>query len=396
MGNLEKPYIRNDARPMSLPSGAFVVSDAETLHDLLASSAGRPTLDLRRVELALDEELPDEVIEKSTILVLQADPLNARSMARIHALRSARPFMPLIVALRDADIATTRSLIREGVNDVVSIPFDYEQLCTALLDASVEAEKSNRQELPLAPLYTIIGSSGGVGATTIATHLAGALADRRSETCCILDFDIQFGTTSAYLGASDASTVQDLIAAENRLDVDLLRSVASEVGNGLAVIPAPREITPFEHVDVDQALKVLKLARQEYGSVVLDLPTNITNWSLSAVLDSTVVLMVVDLTVTSLKQARRRLDLLIEMEFDPNRLRTVVNRVEKGLFKTVKLEDAERVLRAPVLGSVINEPALVTSAQNQGKLLPALHPRHAFSKDIDRLCDELDLVDAEN
>ena len=379
----------NSRMSFSAPSGAFLVADVDAIAGLLLDSASRESLDLSEVPLPIDADIPDEVVAKAEIIVVQADPASPKSIQRIVRLRASRPTLPIIVALRDADLAITRSLIHQGVNDVVSIPFDPEQLRSSLFEASVSADRDLGRQIKLAPIFTFIGGTGGCGTTTIATHVAAEFARRDSHTCCLVDLDVQFGTAAAFLGLPQQRSVADLLEAKERLDDDLIRSVADKFEHNMSVIAAPHDILPLEEVEVDQILSVLDSTRQAYDIVALDLPTNFTNWSLSAILDSSVVVMVVELSVVGLRQARRRLDLLAEMGFDRQRVRVVVNRAEKRLFKPIKTHDAERALKTTVLATITNDPATVGSAQDQGMLVSDFDPGCAFAKDIARLCEAL-------
>lgn len=381
---------------MDFPDGAYIVADADALSGLsIAAAAGRSPLPIHQVALSLEERVPDEVINRATIVVVQADPASPRSMQRIGELRAARPYMPLIVALHDSDLTLVRSLIRQGVNDVVGLPLDYDQLASALFDAAAGADKATEADAHVGPLYTVIRSIGGSGATTVATHLSAELA-KLEGGACLVDLDIQFGTVASFLGVSQQRSIADLLEAHARLDADLMRGIAADRGHGLSVITAPEAILPLEQVDVDQLLRVLALARRTYGSVVLDLPANFTNWSLSTILNSSMVLLVVELSIASLRQAKRRLDLLVDMGFDRRRIRVVVNRVERKLFKPINLTDVETALGVPTLGSVGSDHALVSSAQDQGLLVGAVQGKNKISTDFVRLAEALSAIELED
>ena len=89
-----------------------------------------------------------------------------------------------------------------------------------------------------------------------------------------------------------------------------MRSIATRHPSGLQIIAAPRDIMPLELLTSDQLLAIVDLAAREFGTVLVDLPTNWTNWSLSLLARSDLVLLVTELRVPSLHRARRQLDLL--------------------------------------------------------------------------------------
>ncbi len=389
MGNIDNLHVLNEAQQAAFPDGVYIAASLEALAALQhGGEGGGPTMPATLVGLTLEEAIPEEVMRRAMIVVIEADPASGRSMQRIGELRAARPYMPLIVALRDSDMKLVRSLVRQGVNDVVALPFELDQLSDALLDAAAGAEDPDKSDVAPAPLFAVLGSTGGCGATTVATHLAAELASREGG-CCLLDLDVQFGTAGSYLGIAGHSSVADLLKAQSRLDGDLLRSVSVEHGSGLRVVAAPHAIMPLEDVDSDQLLRILGVARQNFGAVVIDLPSDFTNWSLSTLTSASMILLVVELSIASLRQAKRRLELLADIGIGRKHIGVVVNRAEKRLFKPINLGDVETALGVPALASIASEPALLASAHDQGILAQDLERKNRLSADIARLADLL-------
>lgn len=343
------------------------------------------------VHLDAGAPVPPDAIGDSELVIIELRPDDPRSMQRLTVLRARHPGLPLIVAMRDADLATTRALIRQGVDDVISLPIqrvDFDDAVNNLLASTVKVETQN---VPLAPVIAVAQSVGGIGATTIATHLAHHLGGTSVRGCCLVDLDLQFGNAASYLGRASALTMDDLLEAGPRVDGELLRTVAATDGS-VAVIAAPEKIAPLEAVDVDQLMRVLDLARRQYDHVVLDLPGNWANWTLSAIDKADLILLVVDLSIGSLRQARRRITLFEETGINPSRIRIVVNRVEKRMFRTISVQDAADALHYPVFASVHSDYAVVQSAQDQGVLVDSVARKNKVATDIAALAEQL--VDA--
>ena len=102
------------------------------------------------------------------------------------------------------------------------------------------------------------------------------------------------------------------------------------------------------------------------GTVFLDLPTNWTNWSLSLVARSDLVVLVTELTVAGLNRARRQLQLLESQDLGDLDVRVVVNRFEKSLARTISLADASKALGREVSYTVANDFALMRAAIDRG------------------------------
>jgi pilus assembly protein CpaE len=164
-----------------------------------------------------------------------------------------------------------------------------------------------------------------------------------------------------------------------------MRSIASSHPSGLKVIAAPREIMPLEAITSDQLLSIVDLATAEFGTVFVDLPTNWSNWSLSLLARADIVLMVTQLRVPSLHRARRQLDLLASQDMGQLDVRIVLNRTEKGLFRTLGPADAERVLKRPVAFTVVNDYATMNLAIDRGVPIAEVKRKCPLGKDIDAM-----------
>lgn len=353
------------------------------------SHSDYPNLSFTLTHIGPGEAITAEQIGDAELLVVELRGDEPASMRRLTALRTQRPSLPLIVAMRDADLATARLLIRQGVDDVISLPIQPAEFDDAVNNLLASKVKNLTREVTLAPVVAVAQSVGGIGATTIATHLAHDLCARSGgeRGCCLVDLDLQFGNAASYLGASANLTMEDLLAAGQRADGQLLRTVTAVGSDGVAVIAAPERIAPLESVDNEQLLRVIQLAREEYDYVVLDLPGNWANWTLSAIDKADIILLVIDLSVGSLRQARRRLTLFEETGIDRSRIRIVANRVEKRLFRTINVQDAADALRYPIFATVNSDYAVVQSAHDQGILVGNIARKNRVAMDLAALAD---------
>lgn len=386
MGKLDLPLELGNPMELHMPSDVYVVADAACLAVLADGVGGGQVSALRLVALPDGEPVPADVIAAARVLVVAVDHASPPSMARVGQVRAARADLPLIVALADASIAQVRTLVRQGVSDVASLPFDAEELISRILDASA-AGATPDPDGQLAPMIALVGGANGCGATTALTHMAAALGehDGRARKCCVIDLDLQFGDVAAYLGESPALSVVDLLEAGDRLDVEFMRSAAKETAHGFTIIAAPYAIAPLESVDIDQLLKLLEIARREYDLVLLDLPANWTNWTLSAALASSEILLMTDQSLGGLRRARRMMDMFAAVGVSRSRVRLVVNRVEKRLFQSISVGDVADALGGDIFATLAADGADIQAAQDQGTLAGQVNRRSRYAGDIGKL-----------
>lgn len=376
-GHMKDTALRNSTR-------ILVVASDSQLGILSSPNHAALLPGLRTAPLATDEAIAEELLHDVSLVVVEVDPNDRASMQRIADLRGRHPGLLLVAAIQGANVSLVRTLLREGINDVVSLPFDIDELLQVSLDAVAKGDADTTTAAALAPMVAVVRSLGGCGATSIATHIAAdfAVHDSTGRGTVIVDLDLQFGTIADYLGVRPRGSLADLLGVSGRLDEELLRSVTTEAEGGISVLAAPSTILPLESVDTDDLLRVLDLLRKHFGQVVLDLPANWTNWTLSAAAAADVILLVTELSVASLRQAKRRLDLFRSVGIEDSAVKIVVNRVEKRLFRTIGLNDVAETLGHPVLGSIALDAPLVGMAQNQGVLVGSVKRKSRFATDM--------------
>ena len=254
-----------------------------------AKAAGFP---LELVIADPTQPVDPSVLQGAAAAVVQVNCDDPTSVARFEEL--AKGPVPLIAAAYEPPLAFVRKLVRAGAHDVVPLPLDPEELEAALDPIRrMSTAQSQRARAGHQKVVTMIKSEGGVGATALLGQLASRFAAGEAAAgreACLLDLDVQFGDAAFQLGLQPKLSFSDLIAAGKRLDSDLLRSVAAVHPSGLHVVAAPREIMPLESVTSDQVMAIVDLATSEYGTLFVDLPMNWTNWSLSLLARSDIVL----------------------------------------------------------------------------------------------------------
>lgn len=386
MGNMDKYFETSSRAAMSRVGDICIVAseaNIAALRDVPAlANLGATNL------VALDpaDPLPGEALANKRVLVIEVDPNQQESLRRVRNIRESRPDLKIIAAIAQASVALVRTLVRQGICDVAELPFAPDELTTQILDAS-SLDLDELTEVPLAPLYLVVRSVGGSGSTSILTHLAAALAatELGGAGVCLADLDLQGGEVSTYVGAAAPVTVAALIEAGDRIDDDLVSSAILETRHGYSVIAAPDAIMPLEMVSSEQMDAIVTSLRRRFGIVLLDLPANWTNWSLSLATEARSILVVADSSIASLKQARRRIDLLESIGVDRNRIRVIANRAERRLFRSVGTDDIAEALRAEVAATLSDEGADLRAAQDQGALISETAGRNGFTKAINNL-----------
>jgi pilus assembly protein CpaE len=329
-----------------------------------------------------------EEISAAAAAVVQVDPDTPSSVKRFQKLAQVVS-TPLIAAAYDPPLALVRSLVRCGAHDVVPLPLNIEDLETSVAPVADEiVSRRTAIDARCAKLVSVIKSVGGVGATALASQLALRFAHNEvgcGREACLIDLDVQFGDVAFQLGLRPKLSLLDLLEAGNRLDGSLLRATTTDHASGLKVIASPPEMMPLEGVSNEHLMAIVDLATREFGTVFVDLPTNWTNWSLSMVARSDLVLLVTELTVAGLNRAKRQLALFDSQDLGGLDVRVVVNRFDKAQTRTIRPADVREALGRDISYTVTNDFTLMRAAIDRGVPISDIKRKSAIGKDLDVL-----------
>jgi pilus assembly protein CpaE len=332
---------------------------------------------------------PDD-LDGAAVAVIQVDASTPASVKRFQKLANSTA-TPLIVAAYDPPLALVRSLLRSGAADVLPLPLDIIELETSIKqiqDHDADGEAQAARTGSKSHIVTVLKAAGGVGATTLVAQLAARFAVNEAahgREACLLDLDLQFGDAAFQLGMQAGLSVADLLAAGARLDGSLIRATSTRHESGLHVISAPRELMPVEGHSSDDFIQIADAAAREFGTAFVELPTNWTNWSVSLIARSDLVLLVSELTVTSLNRARRQLELLRSEGLGDLNIRVVINRFDKSQLRTIRAADVRDALGYDINETIANDPATMRTASDRGVTIDQVKRKSAVGKDINML-----------
>ncbi|MGH6933147.1 MAG: AAA family ATPase [Dongiaceae bacterium] len=277
--------------------------------------------------------------------------------------------LPIIATSPDASIDRVRLLMRLGLADFVPQPIIAEDLLNSISVAWRQAAQDRPRKGAGGKIIAFIRPSGGMGATTLAVQSAWELAQKESgsKRVCLIDLDMQGRNAALYLDIESPLSVVDCLVEPERIDTMMLQGVVTHHKSGFDVIPAPQKIMSIDAVRSDSLEAVLEAAREEYDFTLLDMPPVWTSWTDMVLTGSDVIVLVTQMTVAGIRQARRQIDTLVDRNLGHVPLLVVANRYEKRLFgNKIDIADAERALGRPVDAFVSSDYKLVSEALNAG------------------------------
>ncbi len=275
---------------------------------------------------------------------------------------------------KDADLIL--GAMRAGAREFLAGPDEAE--VGSRLRAILEAAGVLR----IGQVTALFPAKGGMGATTLATHLAGALA-RVGRRACIVDVDLELGDVLAFLDMRGGYSLADVASNVQRLDRELLDASVPRHASGAWVLSQAEKPGSAESMDPGSVTRVLRFLRQQYDELVVDGLRDFGDVSLAALDLADRILLVVTQEVPAVRNARRCVDIFRQLDYDLDRVLVVVNRYHRS--SPITREVIEETVGLPVAALVGNDFQALSRAVNRGVLLWDEAPRSVVARDVEAL-----------
>ena len=237
------------------------------------------------------------------------DPLND-----INALAEVCEPGTIVVAVGQVnDVRLYRDLIASGIHDYLLKPLNPAQVRDSLSQAqAVFAAPKNADAAGVKQHVStaVIGTRGGVGASTLATSLAWLFSADNGLPTALLDLDIHFGTGALSLDLEPGRGLTDAIENPSRIDGLFIERAMIRANDNLAILSAEAPINTPLMTDGAAFVQLEEEFRQAFEMTVIDMPGNMLINFPQLMNDVNVAVVVTELTLASARDSIRILSWL--------------------------------------------------------------------------------------
>lgn len=252
--------------------------------------------------------------------------------------------------------------MRAGCAQFVTWPIDQ-----ADLESAVDRIRSTRAPLDNASRrICVVGASGGAGATTIACNLAMELAHLTVRRCALVDLNLEFGDVSCAFDVEPKYSIADVCRDGIECDRTLLETVLHELPPHVSLLSRPERVEDARAITPEGVDAMLHMLGQMFPFVVVDLPRHTNYLSSVAVSSADRVLVVAQLSVPLLRNAKRVFRSLMELGATEDRIEIVLNRCNAN-FERITAEEVEKQFSRPLFAVVPNDYRRVGASRDMGK-----------------------------
>ena len=278
----------------------------------------------------------------------------------------------LVLLTNQVDLPKVQTAMQSGFRLVVDM-HETDKLKEALVQAATLEQGRITEGVRQPHVVSVYGGKGGSGKTTVAVNLAAALAQSGYRTA-LIDLCLVYGDAALQLNITAKDTIAELVQEKNIFTIEDIKSFCMQHLSGISVLCAPSSPEYAEYVTPRHVDSLISLMRPYYDFIIVDLPSDLSECTLTAIDNSDNIVLVSRLDIAGLRAAKQTLGILRTLQMDEKVL-LLVNADHKDILKH---KDFEQVLEIPVSFSVPEDGKNGAFKPAEGHTVCAGHAPYAY------------------
>ncbi len=286
----------------------------------------------------------------------------AKAMEIAREVEKNTPGVQIVAVSRFVDPQILLEVMRAGIREFASLPFDRQTLVDALVRIKDAVQARPPAIEATNQVYSFLPSKAGVGTSTVAMNTAVAMSRIADSSVLLSDFDLNSGMVRFLLKLDSAYCVTD--AAEHALEMDesLWPTMVSTVDK-LDVLHAGK-LNPDFRIEPAQIRHLMEFMRRNYTALCFDMSGNLERYSLEIMHESKRIFLVCTPEIPSLHLAREKYLYLKQLDLG-ERVSVILNRCPKRSL--ISPQQIEQLLGVPIYMTFPNDYQGVQRAMTAGR-----------------------------
>ena len=277
----------------------------------------------------------------------------------------------VIVVGRVNDVLFYRELTGRGVSEYLISPVG-----TIDIVRSICGLYSAPDAKPVGRIIAVVGTKGGVGASTVAHNVGWAIARDLSLDSVVVDLDLAFGTAGLDYNQDPPQGLADAVFSPDRIDTAFIDRLLSKCTDHLSLLAAPATLDRVYDFGAEAFDSTLDSLRSSTPCVVLDVPHQWSAWTKRLLVSADDILMVAGPDLANLRNAKNMVDLLRSSRPNDHRPYYCLNQVGVPKRPEITPADFAKALEDQPLAVIPFEPQIFGTAANNGQMIAEMSSSH--------------------
>lgn len=313
-----------------------------TRHDFIVEMAanGQQALD------KLETFQPDLIL-----LDVMMPGLDGYTVCKTIRARTDLPYIPIIMLTALDSVENKVKGFEAGADDYLVKPFDTQELVARIqlqiARNSTQTAQNISRQTESARTIAVYSLRGGAGVSTLAANLSVGLAKLWDQPVALVDMVRYAGQTALFLNQPLKNTWGDLAhIPPEQMDEEAVQASLLPHESGVFTLAAPRRPEDGELLTPEHMGSVLDILRQHFPYIVLDLPHDLSESTLSGLDRADIILLILQPEIASVRAASMALEIFESIGYQNKRIYTILNWIfpRNGLA----LSDIERFTKRKI------------------------------------------------
>lgn len=324
------------------------------------------------------------------VLLVNLDPSPEAILPIVGDVAAAHRELAVFVTSESTDGQLVIKAMRMGIREFLPKPIDSKTLAEAAERVATTRVETSAQ----GKLITVVGTSGGVGATMIATNLAVELAALATGDVTVVDLDYRFGQVATFLDVDPRYTLADLCSSPEALEPQIIGRALTQHSSGVRVLCRPNHLAEADMITAAACMGVFANLTQLNEFVVADGPSRFDVSGRSVLALADITFLVVQPLVPCVRNAQRIIDSMRETGYNVDRAKLICNRTGRsGGYLSV--HDVTETLGLEAYASLPDEWETASGAINLGEPLLTYGPKSKLRLTIQEIAERLHSPDSQ-
>ena len=341
----------------------------------------------------LQEDISDSLAD---VVILEMEAL------RVEMLQDIRNFIDkrgqeteLFVTLPNADLQMVKSLVQNGVVDIIPQPVNRQELASALAGTrSRHKSAAIKTQSARNAVTAFMRTHANAGGSFTALNVAWQLAAHFHKKTVLVDMDIQFGTVASELDIKSNSSLLEALRNPERIDKVFVETLITHHASGLDVLASPGDLSPSEYLNTKAVSRLISVLADTHEHVIINLPLFVNDAVIQVFRHSNPLFLITQGSMSPLRNLRMLLENLPSHGIDTAQVE-VIHLESAALDEDVKTGVLQKLAGQRPLHLVHHDYKLAMHADNEGKPACELYPRTELARDIRNIAARIATADAE-
>jgi pilus assembly protein CpaE len=275
------------------------------------------------------------------------------------------PHVVVIIMSVQDDSDYLKKAMLSGAKEYIFKPFSTEDFVNTVLK-TVEKDLERKSKISIVnkekksgEIISVFSAKGGTGKSVLAFNFALKLSKKEGNRVLLVDGDFLFGDVGVLVDEKPIKTIENLVDDMAFESYAIMKEYITETSYNIDALLAPKRPENAEKITKTNIEEILKIMKNEYDYIIIDLGTNYNNSTLTFLDLSDQIFMITLMDLMSIKNTKIGIDVMKSLDYDEDKLKLIVNQYNKknniSATKLKKYLNYEVYFKVPEDRKIIND-----------------------------------------